>query len=127
MSNQKYHRSVGEGIPDSMQRSGEIYLDPTRHARNAKYDDDYTLEGESKLTIPNSIYVRPEDQFEAEHESGGLKICVRKSYDETRDIVYAILLDGEFNNRRERCTLKTVWINHTEDTHETLREEQYVT
>lgn len=125
----RYHVDVGDGFPDdAVIPVGKMYLRLTYHAQNSAKRKKYLNPGERSLNVPSCITVSQSEVFEYDPTDGGGcgKICVRQSYDSTRDIIYAILLDGSIGDPSNTYTVKTVWVNSCDDTHDTLRTEQYV-
>jgi hypothetical protein len=117
-----YHSDVGNGIPDDVYYPcGPVYVNPSPHAQAEAQNDRYLESGETSLAIPRVVDVRDDNVFEVEELSNGLyKVGVRESYDDYRDIIYIILLDGGVNDPLRPCTLKTVWVNTVDDQHTTL-------
>ncbi len=110
-----FHREIH--MPARIANLGETTIAPkvTRHATEAALSDRY-----GRIQIPSHITFRGSDVVEAETVNGALsKVVVRKSYDATRDAIFAIGID------KGQTFLKTVWFNLKSDSHKTLRKEMY--
>lgn len=120
-----YHEVIG--LPDSIiEPRGRAYLSPSGHALERAQADEYLLEEETSLAIPNSITFSDETIFEIEVLDGEItKICCRVNYDQTRDLGIALVGDGSICDPTDPYTVKTVWVNSVDDTHDTLDISQY--
>lgn len=110
-----YHRDVY--WPFAILPSGSFLIRKTTHSRKAEQDDRY-----GGFSIPNTIQVNPEEIFELGLEGNKpAKIVIRQRYSRTHDM--SVVLKPLGNGKMLAIT---AWLNHKDDTHKTLNENNYV-
>lgn len=121
-----YHRDIG--IPDDViVPVGQVYLSPSSHAVNEAQNDRYLRAEENSLDIPNSVHLTEDNVFEVKAVNGTIKkLGCRVPYDDERDLVLILIPDGgAMCDPLNPWTVKTVWVNVVDDTHETLDPSAY--
>ena len=114
VSSKLYHKDIG--FPTDVQVPiGHMDLEYSRHAMDEASSDKYSIGG---VDLPEFIDFQLDNVIEIEVDNGKiLKMVVRVSYDEEKDLVLAII--------PQNGLVKTVWFNTRGDKHRTLDKWRY--
>jgi hypothetical protein len=109
----KYHSDLG--IPDYAKTNfGHMLLDYSQHALQAAQSDRY----DNKINLPRALDTSKAQVIEVETDGKKTtKVLYRIPYSDEFDLMIAIMPDRRF--------VKTVWLNRTDDQHETLQDWKY--
>lgn len=111
-----YHADIR--LPDGFRLpSRQVELEWSKHALRAARDDRYGLI--DPYPVLDLSYCRT---IEVEMDGRKVtKLVLRAKWDNDHDIVYVVI-----PNARNPWFVKTVWMNHRDDTHRTLDRSKYV-